>query len=142
MENKQLALIVASFPFPPPVFDRLQYSVFILQAIKNWRRERPGNEATLIGCITLHFIVVPPSLVPRLLPMPKREEPGYEASTSYSAMHNVICCSQVSVVKAKTITHFAMTVPPIYISHKCPIHLSHKCPTSHIPHYVLTSHFI
>ena len=27
-------------PFPPPVFDRIQY------AIKNWRRERPGNEAT------------------------------------------------------------------------------------------------
>ena len=26
-------------PFPPPVFDQIQY------AIKNWRRERPGNKA-------------------------------------------------------------------------------------------------
>ena len=32
-------------PFPPPVFDRLQYIGAILQAIKNWRWERPGNEA-------------------------------------------------------------------------------------------------
>ena len=29
-------------PFPPPVFER------ILQAIKNWRRERPGNEASQV----------------------------------------------------------------------------------------------
>ena len=38
-------LLLASFP----VFDRLQYTA-ILQAIKNWRRERPGNEARLDYC--------------------------------------------------------------------------------------------
>ena len=41
----QLSLVPRHFP--PPVFDRLQYAKrYILQAIKNWRREWPGDEAS------------------------------------------------------------------------------------------------
>ena len=63
--------------FPPPVFDHLQYKNRgeglgervtcvtsgrrILQAIKNWRRERPGNEASTrynlasVIIVTMHY---------------------------------------------------------------------------------------
>ena len=53
--TSERAGMVASFPGR----SRLQYliacsikTVFILQAIKNWRRERPGNEATgMVGTV-------------------------------------------------------------------------------------------
>ena len=34
-------------PSPAPVFDRLQYAK--TEAIKNWSRGRPGNEAKMAG---------------------------------------------------------------------------------------------
>ena len=39
-------------PSPAPVFDRLQYTASdqkLLQAIKNWSRGRPGNEANNVN---------------------------------------------------------------------------------------------
>ena len=38
--TRKLPCSLVPRPFPPPVFDRIQY------AIKNWRWERPGNEAS------------------------------------------------------------------------------------------------
>ena len=44
---------VVTRPFPPPIFDHMQHgsmhvAVFcVLQAIKNWQWEWPGNEAIL-----------------------------------------------------------------------------------------------
>ena len=44
-------------PFPPPVFHRFQY--FILEAMKYWWWERPGNEARVeVVCMLLTLIVL------------------------------------------------------------------------------------
>ena len=39
-------------PSLAPVFDRLQYAKTVLQAIKNWSRGRPGNEARVNMLLT------------------------------------------------------------------------------------------
>ena len=54
---KELASLVPR-PFPPPIFDHLQHALFyILQAIKNWRREGLGTRIakTCVITITKHY---------------------------------------------------------------------------------------
>ena len=48
-------------PSPAPVFDCLQYAKVdqkVLQAIKSWRQEWPGNEASVCGENVVHTEVM------------------------------------------------------------------------------------